>query len=119
MRPKDSLLQALSLFRGLNPTITVNEIISFLYTCENEGLSVQELAFVSQMTEPTASRSIRSFGREGAEWARAPACGLVEAFMNPRDARSRVLHLTPAGVAMRERLDEIIRQGVRIAPEAG
>ena len=78
MRPKDTLLEALALFRGLNASITVNEIMSFLYTCENEGLSVQELAFVAQMTEPTASRSIRSFGPQGAEWARAPACGLVE-----------------------------------------
>ncbi|KRB52241.1 MarR family winged helix-turn-helix transcriptional regulator [Phenylobacterium sp. Root700] len=115
MRPKDTLLEALALFRGLNASITVNEIISFLYTCENEGLSVQELAFVAKMTEPTASRSIRSFGPQGAEWARAPACGLVEAFINPQDGRSRVLHLTAAGREVRQRLDEIIRKGVGVA----
>lgn len=115
MRPRDSLLEALSLFRELNPTITVNEIITFLYTCENEGLSVQELAYVARMTEPTASRSVRSFGPAGSEWARPPACGLVEAFLNPQDGRSRVLHLTPAGREIRDRLDAIIREAVGIA----
>lgn len=114
MRPRDSLLEALSVFRDLNPTITVNEIVSFLYTCENEGLSVQELAYVSRMTEPTASRSIRSFGPAGAEWARPPACGLVEAFLNPNDGRGRVLHLTEEGRAVRDRLDRIIGQAITI-----
>lgn len=115
MRPRDTLLEALSLFKALNPTITVNEIVSFLYTCENEGLSVQELAYVSRMTEPTASRSVRSFGPPGSEWARAPACGLVEAFLNPNDGRGRVLHLTAEGRAVRERLDAIIGQAIPIA----
>lgn len=103
-----ALAEALALFRGLNPTITVNEIATFLNACEHEGLTIQELAERSNMTEPTASRSIRSFGPPGSEWARAPACGLIEAFLNPKDARSRVLHLTPAGRAVRDRLDAIL-----------
>lgn len=115
MRPRDSLLEALAVFRELNPTITVNEIITFLYTCENEGLSVQELAYVARMTEPTASRSVRSFGPPGSEWARPPACGLIEAFLNPQDGRSRVLHLTPTGREVRDRLDAIIREAIAIA----
>lgn len=114
MRSRNSLIEALALFRGLNPTITVNEIVTFLYTCENEGLNVQELAYVAQMTEPTASRSVRSFGPPGSEWARPPGCGLIEAFLNPQDGRSRVLHLTPAGREVRDRLDEIIRRAVAI-----
>ena len=107
-RPRSVLVEALALFRGLNPTITVNEIATFLHACDQEGLTIQELADLADMTEPTASRSIRSFGPPGSEWARAPACGLVEAFLNPKDGRSRVLHLTPAGRAVRDRLDAII-----------
>lgn len=114
MRPRDSLLEALTLLRELNPAITVNEITAFLYTCENEGLSVQELAYVCRMNEPTASRSIRSFGPADSPWSRPPACGLVEAFLNPSDGRSRVIHLTDAGRRVRKRLDEIIRQAVAI-----
>ena len=107
--PKNGLSQALEIFRALNPGVTVNEVITFLNVCEGEGLSVQELAFRSGLAEPTASRSIRSFGAAGSEWARAPACGLVEAFVHPGDARSRVIHLTSAGRAVRDRLDSILR----------
>ena len=107
-RSRRVLVEALALFRSLNPTITVNEIATFLHACDNEGLTIQELADMARMTEPTASRSIRSFGPPGSEWARAPACGLVEAFLNPNDGRSRVVHLTAAGRAIREQLDEII-----------
>ena len=115
MRPRDSLLEALSYFKEIAPGVTVNEIISFLYTCENEGLSVQELAYVARMTEPTASRSIRSFGPAGADWARPPALGLVEAFLNPNDGRSRIIHLTDEGRAVRTRLDAVIKQAIAIA----
>ncbi len=114
MRPRDSLLEGLSYFRELNPGVTVNEIIAFLYTCENEGLNVQELAYVARMTEPTASRSIRTFGPEGSEWARPPALGLVEAFLNPRDGRSRIIHLTDKGREVCARLDGVIRQAIAI-----
>jgi hypothetical protein len=59
MRPRDSLLEALSFFKEIAPGVTVNEIITFLYTCENEGLSVQELAYVSRpvRTGPARRRS--------------------------------------------------------------
>ena len=112
MRSRSVLVEALALFRSLNPTITVNEIATFLHACARDGLTIQELADLAGMTEPTASRSIRSFGPPGSEWARAPACGLVEAFLNPRDGRSRVLHLTPAGRAVRDRLDAIFGEEV-------
>lgn len=114
MRPRNALLEALTFFRDMAPGITVNEMISFLYTCENEGLSVQELAYVSRMTEPTASRSIRTFGPAGAEWSRPPALGLVEAFLNPNDGRSRIIHLTAEGAAVRDRLDQIISSAILI-----
>ncbi|CAN7490076.1 MarR family winged helix-turn-helix transcriptional regulator [Phenylobacterium sp. LjRoot164] len=108
MRSRQALIEALALFRNLNPTITVNEIAAFLHVCDEEGLTIQQLASVAQMTEPTTSRSIRSFGPPQSEWARAPACGLVEAFLNPNDGRSRVLHLTAAGREVRDRLDAIV-----------
>jgi DNA-binding MarR family transcriptional regulator len=41
---------------------------------------------------------------------------LVEAFLNPGDARSHVVHLTAQGRELRERLDQIIRAAVTIAP---
>lgn len=115
MRERDSLLEALLALKEIDPRISVNEVIAFLYTCENEGLSVQELAFVAKLTQSTASRSLRALGPPDSEWSHAPALGLVEAYLNPNDARSHVIHLSARGREMRDRLDGIIRAAVTIS----
>src|SRR5437879_11551021 len=114
MRPRDSLLEAMLTLKALDPRISVNEIVAYLYTCENEGLSVQELAYVAGLTQSTASRSLRSLGRPGSDWAQPPALGLVDAFLNPSDGRSHVVHLTDQGRALRDHLDKLIRSAVPI-----
>lgn len=119
MRPRDSLLEAVLALKALDARISVNEIVAFLYTCENEGLSVQELAFVAGLTQSTASRSLRSLGRPGSEWAQPPALGLVDAYLNPSDGRSHVIHLTDQGRALRDRLDATIRRATPINLEGG
>ncbi|MFI4949411.1 MAG: MarR family winged helix-turn-helix transcriptional regulator [Caulobacterales bacterium] len=114
MRPRDSLLEAILALKAMDARISVNEIVAFLYVCENEGLSVQELAQVAELTQSTASRSLRSLGRPGSDWAQAPALGLVDAFLNPADGRSHVVHLTDRGRQLRDRLDELIRRATPI-----
>ena len=117
MRPRDTLLEAVLALKACDTRISVNEIIAFLYVCENEGLSVQELAYVADLTQSTASRSLRALGPAASPWSQPPAVGLIEAFLNPHDGRSHVIHLTPQGRAFRERLDEIIREAATIKPE--
>jgi DNA-binding MarR family transcriptional regulator len=39
----------------------------------------------------------------------------VEAFLNPNDGRSRIIHLTEEGRAVRGRLDAVIQQAIAIA----
>ena len=117
MRTRSALLQALHAFKALDPRVSVNEVIAFLYAAENEGLTVQDMADVAGMTQSTASRSLRALGSPDSPWSQAPALGLLEAYLNPSDARSHVIHLTPAGRALRERLDEIIRDAIQIVPE--
>jgi len=114
LRPRDTLLEAILALKALDPRISVNEIVAVLYTCENEGLSVQELAYVAGLTQSTASRSLRSLGRPGSDWAQPPALGLVDAFLNPHDSRSHVIHLTDEGRELRDRLDEMIRRATPI-----
>jgi DNA-binding MarR family transcriptional regulator len=114
-RPRDSILEALLALKALDPRISVNEVVAFLYTCENEGLSVQELAYVADLTQSTASRSLRALGPRESDWAQPPALGLVEPFLNASDARSHVIHLSARGREIRDRLDTIIRQGVTIS----
>jgi DNA-binding MarR family transcriptional regulator len=116
MRQRDTLLEAILVLKALDARISVNEIIAFLYVCENEGLSVQELAYVGGLTQSTASRSLRSLGRPGSPWSQPPALGLVDAFLNPHDGRSHVLQLTEAGRELRQRLDGLILRAKTITP---
>ena len=115
MRTRNAVLQALIAFRELDPRVSVHEAVAFLYVCENEGLTVPELAQVAQFTQSTASRSLRALGPRDSDWSQAPALGLVEAFINPRDGRSHVVCLSERGKVLRERLDGIIRQAAPIA----
>src|SRR5262249_18572735 len=117
MRTRSALLQAMHAFKALDIRLSLNEAIAFLYVAENEGLSAQEVADLAGMTQSTASRSLRALGPAGSPWSQPPAVGLVEAFLNPNDGRSHVVHLTARGREVRERLDEIVRSGVPIAPE--
>jgi DNA-binding MarR family transcriptional regulator len=116
MRTRNAILQALRLLKTLDDRISVNEVLAFLYAAENEGLTVQELAQVAGLTQSTASRSLRALGPPTSTWAQPPALGLVEAYLNPEDARSHVIQLTDHGRDIRDRLDAIIRQGVTIGP---
>ena len=109
MRARNAVLQAIALFKAMDARVSVNEVICFLYAAENEGLTVQDMADLAGMTQSTASRSLRALGPPESPWSQPPALGLLEAYLNPTDARSHVIHLTAAGRALRDRLDAIIR----------
>ncbi len=117
MRSRNALLQGMHAFKAMDPRVSVNEVIAFLYAAENEGLSVQDVADLAGFTQSTASRSLRALGPAASPWSQPPALGLIEAYLNPHDGRSHVIHLTPAGREFRDRLDEIIRAAQTIAPE--
>ena len=117
MRPRNTVLASLHLFKTLDPRVSVNEIMAFLYVCENEGLTVQDLAVVGRLTQSTASRSLRALGPADSEWSLQPALGLVRAYLHPNDGRSHVVQLTELGLDMRNRLDGLIRQAEPIVRE--
>ena len=117
MRPRNTLLASLHLFKALDPRVSVNEVMAFLYVCENEGLTVQDLAVVGRLTQSTASRSLRALGPADSEWSLQPALGLVRAYLHPNDGRSHVIQLTERGLDMRERLDGLVRQAEPIVHE--
>lgn len=117
MRQRNAILQALRLLKALDPRVSVNELIAFLYAAENEGLTVQDMAAISGLSQSTASRSLRALGPPDSPWSQSPALGLVEAYLNPRDGRSHVIQLSAKGREVRDKLDAIIRQAAPIAPE--
>jgi len=117
MRPRNAVLAAMHVFKALNPRVSVNEVMAFLYVCENEGLTVQDLAGVAGLTQSTASRSLRALGPADSEWSLQPALGLVRAYLHHRDGRSHVVQLTELGLDLRERIDSLIRQAEPIVRE--
>ena len=115
MRRRNSALAVLELFRGMTTDLWINNVLTFLYVCENEGASVSEIAQVARLLEATASRSIRSFAEPDAPGAMKPALGLVELREDPDDGRGRLVYLTPKGRAVAERIDGLLRKAVTIA----
>lgn len=113
-RRRDTVLAALEIFRALDVGITTNNIVTFLYLCENEGISVTELAALAGLNPATASRSIRSLAAPGARWSLPPHLGLIEVLGYGASRNSKTLRLTPLGVEVRDRINALIEAGIRI-----
>jgi DNA-binding MarR family transcriptional regulator len=117
-RRRDSVLQSLERLRRLRPELNFMHVITFLYVCENEGLSVSELAQVCGTTRATASRNARGLAERGAPGSLAPWAGWLEARANPADAHGRQLFLTPAGRRLRDEIDALIAEARPIVDAA-
>lgn len=113
MGRRNSLLEALLVFRAVNADVSINQIAAFLCACEHERLSVRRLACMAGMSQSAAARSLRSLGTVDASRS-LPALGLVESCRSDCDGRRRILRLTPAGERLRDRLDEVIGRSVRL-----
>lgn len=110
-RRRNTVLEVLEVFRSLDGTGRISTVLAFLYVCENEGLSVSELALACGFNKATASRSIRSLASKGTRGALPPALGLVSL---TQEGRIRSLRLTPQGQALRDRIDAVIARAVPI-----
>lgn len=115
VRQRNAVLEALEMFRDLHPGMTLGNMIAFMYTCENEGLTILDLAQVSGFYLATASRTIRAFSAPEADGAMSPALGLIEITQTPR---GKTIHLTDAGRKLRAQLEDIIAESAPIQPSA-
>ena len=115
VRQRNAILEALEMFRDLHPGMTLGNMIAFMYTCENEGLTILDLAQVSGFYLATASRTIRAFSTPDADGAMSPALGLIEITQTPR---GKTIHLTDAGRKLRAQLEDIIAESAPIQPSA-
>ena len=105
MRRRDALLEGLELFRDLHPAITLGNMIAFLYVCENEGLTILDLAQVSGLLPRhglTNDPGLFRAGRRGRHVAVARSGRLTQT------AHGKAIHLTEAGRRFREQLERVI-----------
>lgn len=107
-RRRNTLLASLVLMRRLAPGITVSEILAFLYVAENPGVRVKELAALMQTTAATASRASRSLLKAEDPRGLPPGRGWLFMAANSREAVSRHLYLTNAGLDLSARVDILI-----------
>ena len=103
-----SVLRAVEAMRGLHKSLELSNILVFLYVCENEGLSVSELAQVTGYSKGTASRALRALLERDAPQSLPPGLGLVAFEGNPLDRRGKSIWLTERGVRLRSQIDESI-----------
>jgi DNA-binding MarR family transcriptional regulator len=117
-RRRNSCLQVLEEVRSLSAAATLKDVVAFLYVCENEGINLRELAQICGFTDSTASRTAGSLAAAGAPGALPPALGLIELRKDPRDDRSRTLHLTQRGRRLRDQVELLIAEArpVRVRP---
>jgi DNA-binding MarR family transcriptional regulator len=115
VRRRNALLEALEVFRDIYPGVTIGNMIAFLYVCENEGLTILDLAQVTGFYLATASRTVRAFLEPGAEGVLSPELGLVEIAPSPR---GKTIHLTATGRRFCAELQAIITEAAPITAGA-
>jgi DNA-binding MarR family transcriptional regulator len=102
---QNTLLAAVYAMRGAFPALTLRQSIAFLYVCENEGLNMRELAFVSKLSEQAISRGVRGMAEGAPQHASPP---LLRLQRHPFDNRLRLVFLSEAGAALRDRVSHAI-----------
>jgi DNA-binding MarR family transcriptional regulator len=113
-----SLLRALEVFRELSPNITLRQIVAFLHVAEHESIMVRDVARAAGFSQSAASRSLRTSGIAGSDWAAPPALGLIEAFLGENDERCHALHLTEAGLRLCDALEAAMASPVSAPHQA-
>jgi DNA-binding MarR family transcriptional regulator len=108
--PIRAVLEAIETFRDLDGAVSLNSVVAFLTVCQREGVSMKELAFLTRMSDETASRAIRALEAPEAETALRPALGLVEIVRGAADTRRRLIHLTDEGRRIRDQIAAEVRE---------
>lgn len=111
VRRRNSVLAALERMRAGEAQVNLTQVLAFFYICENEGLSVSELAMLLRTTTATASRTVASLGQGDP----AVRLGLVVSAVNEKHAQGRLLTLTAEGRRLREEIDRLIGEAAPIA----
>ncbi len=107
-RERNAILSALEIFRTIDVPRNFYSMIVFLYVCENEGLNVSELAFVTRMRVATVARIVKVLAGDVAEEQVEPQNVLFEFRASDQDRRLKFVYLTERGRRLRDDLEGLI-----------
>jgi DNA-binding MarR family transcriptional regulator len=117
-RRRDTILAAIEAFREEELPRSLSSLMLFLYICENEGLTVSELAYVSKVPVAKAARIVKILAGESREAPLAADRVLFECRASPQDRRLKFVHLAPRGRQICARMEALIALATPIkAPE--
>jgi len=116
-RDLNALLATIGAFRQRHCDISLTNIVAFLHVCENEGVTVKELAYLCGASEASISRSLQALRLPAASRDGIVHHGLVQVFQHPDDGRRRVVYLTEDGCELRNVVDRTLSAQTRM-PEA-
>ncbi|WP_172448525.1 MarR family winged helix-turn-helix transcriptional regulator [Caulobacter mirabilis] len=105
----DVLLDLLREVERTAPGLSLGQLVMLLHILRREGVRVLELAELCGRTDAGVSRGVRAMAPAGEAGTLEPAYGLVE-LLRGADARARHLVPTSAGLALRDRLADIMRR---------
>ena len=103
-----AMLATISAFRQRNCDISLTSIVAFLHVCENEGVTVKELAYLCGVSEASISRSLQTLRLPSARGDGIVHHGLVRVFQHPDDGRRRIVYLTEDGCELRNAVDRTL-----------
>ena len=99
----EAMLAAIDAIR-LRCDVGLTGIVAFLQVCENEGLSVKELAYLCGMSEATVSRAVHALRSPYHRRDGIAHEGLLQVYEHPEDRRRIMVCLTEDGQALRDSL---------------
>jgi DNA-binding MarR family transcriptional regulator len=117
VRRRDTILAAIEAFREESLPRSLTGLMLFLYICENEGLTVSELAHVARVHVAMAARIVKTMAGEAHETPLAPERVVFELRSSPEDKRLKLIYLAERGRLIRARLEQLIADAVPIAPK--
>lgn len=111
-----TLFRAIEAMRAASGRLTLRQAIAFLCVCESEGLSLQELAFVSRLSKQTASLAVKFMAAKDSEHQAAP---LLRLERHPSDARLLQVFLDEGGRSLRDEINAAILEPRTVVLDEG
>jgi len=115
----NAMISMIGAFRQRARDISLTSIVAFLHVCENEGVTVKELAYLCRVSEASISRALQTLRLPSARRVGTTHGGLVRVFQHPDDGRRRVVYLTEDGCELRNAVDRTLSARARIPDAAG
>jgi len=100
------LLRCLEEFRRLDPEMPVQQVVTFLTVALNPGVSLVQIAAMTDQAESSASRNVAVFSKLNRHKEKGFA--LIEGVPDPMELRRKVHTLTPRGVQLYEKVTHMI-----------